>query len=295
MSRIIIRKIKKYSRNIIDIIIKYNSKFYNIIFSLPFLEKPLPKKPFGNKPQKIKNDYLKLHNQAIAKIYKKVDLFEKELDYKINRDWFSDLCLITQTCIKNSSLNFNHGRILYSLVSKYIEENIKNSNKNLTILETGTARGFSAICLSKAINDQNIKGKVITIDCISHNEKMFWNCIKDFEGERTREELLSQWQEELNNIVFVQGWTTDTLNKIGINRINFAFLDAQHSKKSVIEEFQFIYARQITGDMIFFDDVTPDMFPGVCEAVNEIELNYPYKIKKLNFDKSRGYAIATHT
>ena len=124
---------------------------------------------------------------------------------------------------------------------------------------------------------------------------MFWNCIKDFEGERSREELLSQWQEELNNIVFVQGWTTDTLNKIGINRINFAFLDAQHSKKSVMEEFQFIYARQITGDMIFFDDVTPDMFPGVCEAVKEIELNYPYKIEKLNFDKSRGYAIATHT
>ena len=48
--------------------------------------------------------------------------------------------------------------------------------------------------------------------------------------------------EELNNIVFVQGWTTETLNKIGI--INY--FDAQHSKKSVIEEFQFI-TRQIMG------------------------------------------------
>ena len=85
----------------------------------------------------------------------------------------------------------------------------------------------------------------------------------------------------------------NTLKKIGVNRINFAFLDAQHNKESVLEEFKFIHDRQISGDIIFFDDVTPDIFPGVCEAVNEIELNYPYRIKKLNFAKSRGYAIAT--
>tara|TARA_Y100001978_G_scaffold141904_2_gene127010 strand:- start:6 stop:893 length:888 start_codon:yes stop_codon:yes gene_type:complete len=292
MSRFIIKKVKKYSRNLVDIIIQYKSNCFNAIFALPWLEKPFPKKPFGNKPQKTKNDYLELYEKAISKSYKKVDLFEKELNYKINSDWFNDLCLITQTCIKNSALNFNHGRILYSLVSKYIEENIKNENKNLTILETGTARGFSSICLSKAINDQNIKGKIITIDCISHNKKMFWNCIKDFEGEKTRAELLSNWQEELNNILFIQGWTLETLDKIGLNRVNFAFLDAQHTRNSVLEEFKFIYNRQKKGDIIFFDDVTPNFFPGVCNAVKEIESHYPYKIRRLNFDKSRGYAIA---
>ena len=75
--------------------------------------------------------------------------------------------------------------------------------------------------------------------------------------------------------------------------MNFAFLDAQHTKESVMKEFEFIYKRQKNGDMIFFDDVTPTIFPGVCEAVDEIELKYPYKIEKLIFDKSRGYAIAT--
>ena len=33
--------------------------------------------------------------------------------------------------------------------------------KPKTILETGTARGFSALCMSKAINDLKINGKII--------------------------------------------------------------------------------------------------------------------------------------
>lgn len=295
MKKTPIKILKKYTRKSLDIVSKYNSKIFKIVFSLPFLEKPFPRKPFGVKPQSNPTYYRNLHKNAIRKSYIEVDLFEKEQKHAINRAWFDDLCLITQTCIKNSPLNFNHGRILYSLVSKYIEENIKNENKYLTILETGTARGFSSLCLSKAINDQNIKGKIITIDCIPHNKKIFWNCISDFQGEKTREELLSKWGTELDNIIFIQGWTIETLNKIGLNRINFAFLDAQHTKESVLEEFKFIFKRQKYRDMIFFDDVTPNMFPGVCEAVNEIELNYPYKIEKLNFDKARGYALATRT
>ena len=293
MKKYLVKKVRNLARSILDIINQLNSKIFDRFFSLPFIEKPLPYKVFGDKPKMNREIYLRLHKNAISKSFKNVDLFEKKLNHKINIDWFSHLCLITQTCIKNSDLNFNHGRILYSLICKYIDDNIKNDNKNLTVLETGTARGFSSICLSKAINDQNIKGKIITIDCIPHNKKMFWNCIKDFEGENSREELLSKWEDELNNIIFVQGWTIETLKKLGLNRINFAFLDAQHTKKSVLKEFEFIYKRQKIGDLIFFDDVTPTMFPGVCEAVKEIELKYPYIIETLNFDEKRCYAIAT--
>ena len=87
--------------------------------------------------------------------------------------------------------------------------------------------------------------------------------------------------------------TTETLKKIGLNRINFAFLDAQHTKSAVLQEFKFINKRQIKGDMIFFDDVTPNLFDGVCNAVKEIEIKYPYKIKYFPFDRNRGYALAT--
>lgn len=278
-------KIKNFLKN----------KIINFLYSYPFLQRPFPKNPFGYKPLSNKNNYLKLYRKAIKKKYKRIDLFEKDSGFSIDKIWFNELCLITQTCIKKSDLNFNHGRILYSLLSKYIFSRKDLDNNNLTIFETGTARGFSSICMSKAINDRNASGKIITLDCISHNEKIYWNSISDHEGKKNRSELLKKWKYELSNIIFIQGWTLDILNRIGVERINFAFLDAQHTKNSVIKEFKYICKRQIKGDIVFFDDVTPNLFDGVCEAVKEVETKYPYKIERLNFDNNRSYAIAIKT
>ena len=262
------------------------------IYKLEFIQKPFPKEPFGKELQSNKTNYLKLHKKAISKKSLDVSNFENELGYAINDEWFSNLCLTTQTCIKKSELNYNHGRILYSLVSKYINCETRCKN-NFTFLETGTARGFSSICMSKALNDSKLSGKIITIDCISHLNKIYWNCIKDFEGKRSREELLKDWEEELSNIIFIQGWTLDVLKNLHHQRINFAFLDAQHTKESVLEEFKYIEIRQKKGDIIFFDDVTPELFEGVCSAVKYIDKNYSYKLRYLDFDNQRGYAYAT--
>ena len=139
---------------------------------------------------------------------------------------------------------------------------------------------------------KKINGKIITIDCIPHNEKLFWNCISDHEGKKTRHELLSNWNRELSNIIFIQGWTVETLNRIGIDRVHFAFLDALHEKKSVLEEFDYIQKTQKSGDIVVFDDFTPSLFPGVCEAVKAIKRDYPYEVRILDFEKNRGYAIA---
>jgi len=271
----------------------FKNKLLHIIFSLPILQRPLPKNPFGKKPISSRESYLKLFKKTIKKKYPKIDQFEKDCGFSVDNSWFNELCLVTQTCIKKSDLNFNHGRILYSLLSKYIALRNENKNLNLTILETGTARGFSSICMSKAINDSNSIGKIITLDCIGHNQKIYWNSISDCEGKKDRSELLNKWGNELSNIIFIQGWTQNTLSTIGIERVNFAFLDAQHTKRSVLREFQYISKRQKIGDIIFFDDVTPNLFDGVCEAVDEVENIYPYKIERLNFDKNRGYAVAT--
>ena len=273
---------------------KVKIKILNLIFKIPFLEKPLPKNPFGNKLYANKEMYLNLHKAAIESENIEVSRFEKEYGYSINKKWFSKLALHTQACIKKSKLNYNHGKLLYTLLSKYLDTQ-KTSEKHkskINILETGTARGFSSICMSKALIDRNIQGHLITIDCISHNEKILWNCIDDIDGPRTRSKLLEYWKDELSNITFIQGWTGETIYKLGIERINFAFLDAQHTKKDVLNEFNFVAKRQMKGDIIFFDDVTAGLFDGVCEAVNEIEIKYPYKIKRLNFSKKRSYAIA---
>ena len=268
-------------------------EFFNIFYLIPFINKPYPKEPFGNIPLGNKEIYLKLWKSTIEKKYPLIDQFEKEYGFSIGKKWFSNLCLFTQTCIKKSELNFNHGRILYSLLSNYISKNKKDlEESNFTILETGTARGFSAICMSKVLIDQKVKGKIISLDCISHTQKMYWNCISDIGGKTSREELLLNWEQELKNIIFIQGWSKEILKRIGLNRINFAFLDAQHTKKAVMEEFKYILRLQKKGDIIFFDDVTPILFDGVCKALEEIENNFPYSVERLSFSKKRGYAIA---
>jgi len=261
-------------------------------YSIPFVKKPLPKNPFGIKTRSNQGNYIYLHKEAIKKVNPKVENFEERMGFSIDKKWFSGLSLQTQTCIKKSELNFNHGRLLYSILSRYIKDNINSNIEDLLILETGTARGFSSLCMAKALIDNMVNGKIITLDCIGHNEKIYWNSISDFSGKKTRNELLSQWEKELSKIIFIQGWTIETLKNLGLKRINFAFLDAQHTKKAVMSEFEFVNKHQSKGDLIFFDDVTPMLFDGVCDAVKEIESNYPYEIEKLDYDKKRGYALA---
>jgi len=270
-----------------DLLRKTRSK----ILLLPFIERPLPKNPFKGIKIFKEDVYLKLNDEALIKNdNKKINAFEKENGYLIDPIWFKKLSLQTQTCIKDSPLNFNHGRILYSLLSKYI---VKNNSSQFLIFETGTARGFSSICMAKAIIDRNANGLITTIDSLPHNEKINWNCISDSKGKKSREELLSHWEEELSRIIFIQGWTDNIIDRLGIKRINFAFLDAQHDKDSVMKEFKFVSDRQTEGDIVVFDDVTKGIFNEVCQAVDEIEVKFPYEIKRLQIDNKRGYAIAT--
>lgn len=266
---------------------------FNLLFNIPFIEKPLPKVPFARKPIASKATYLNLHRNTIKEECNEINQIEADLGFSIDKDWFSELSLVTQTCIKKSKLNFKHGRLLYSILSKYLTQFKRSNNGPFFILETGTARGFSAICMSKALNDQNVQGFITTIDCIPHTKKIYWNSISDCEGKVTREKLLSNWRDETKNIFFIQGWSNEVLKRLHLQRINFAFLDAQHTKKAVLEEFEFVSARQFKGDIIVFDDVTPGFFDGVCEAIKEIKKNNQYSIRSLNFDSLRGYAIAT--
>ena len=106
------------------------------------------------------------------------------------------LALHTQITIKNQHYAMRMGEVLYSTLSSYLQ----NLNKDLKtekifILETGTARGFSAICMAKALEDNNRDGLILTYDVLPHSIKMFWNSISDnLCGPQTRSELLNYWR-----------------------------------------------------------------------------------------------------
>ena len=49
---------------------------------------------------------------------------------------------------------------------------------------------------------------------------------------------------------------------------------------------------KITVDVIVYDDYTPEQYPGLVRAVDEICLKYGYYRKDLKAHSSRGYVVA---
>lgn len=272
-------------------ILKYKNMFLNkyLISADRMFNKQFYNHPFGSKPHADKNKYIEIWNNAKSKTYAEIDSIEKQYKYAIDSVWLHNLALQTQVVVKGSDICYEHGRLLYAVLCDYISKNLKS---NLTIVETGTARGFSSICMSKAIGDMNEEGKIITFDIIPHDTKMYWGCIADHEGKKTRQELLFNYDKFLNRVIFIQGDTKLQIKKFGANRVNFAFLDGGHEYKDVMNDFESINGRQETGDVIVFDDYTPDMFPGIVSAVNEICSKYNYTKQIVMARQSRGYVIA---
>ena len=245
--------------------------------------------PFGILKWGSKETYLNIHKKIKNKNYIQIDKYEEKLKNKIDINWLNELALQTQVVIKKSEINYQHGRILYAELSHYIKQ--KNA-RAVNVLETGTARGFSSVCMSKAIDDNNCDGKIHTIDILPNNKRIYWNCISDIEGKKTRPELLNNWNNYIHRIKFYTGNSIKVLKKINLDRVNFAFLDGSHNKTKVEIEFNWVKERQLKNDIIVFDDYDPHNFKGIYEFINNLEKENNYKITKIFSEMNRGYAIA---
>ncbi|OCW82004.1 hypothetical protein AKH20_03925 [Pelagibacteraceae bacterium GOM-A3] len=252
--------------------------------------------PISNSPLSNLENYYKLAKEAEINTYsiEDVDLLEKENGFSIDKNWLNSLAFQTQIVVKKSELNYAHGRVLYSVLRNYLS-NLSQENKTINIVETGTARGFSSICMAKALSDSEFEGSICTLDVLPHFKKMFWNCAADHtKGDQNRHDLLNDWAHLTERyIIFIQGFTKHILPKIGLSRINFAFLDGAHSYKDVMFEFNTISKRQKNGDIIVFDDCNKKHFPGIVKAVNDIEKKMNYSVKLIrNKNTLRDYAVA---
>jgi predicted O-methyltransferase YrrM len=251
----------------------------------------LDDQPLAGPPKATRADFLALFDEVRAERHPVSEAIESEFAASIDRDWIDELALHTQIVIKSSMLNYQHGRVIYAVLRDRLLR-LGDPDVNVCILETGTARGFSAVCMAKALSDAKQAGSIITLDILPHEKPMYWNCIDDLDGPKSRRALLSPWNGLLDRIAFVQDETRAFLPRVGLGRINFAFLDASHTYEDVMFEFHTIAARQEDGDVIVFDDVTASHFPGVVEAVEEIGHSHPYDVRQIVVSNQRGYAIA---
>jgi predicted O-methyltransferase YrrM len=159
-------------------------------------------------------------------------------------------------------------------------------------LETGTARGFSALVMAKALHDSKKAGKIITLDILSPNKPIYWNCMHDAEGKKTRFELLNKWHNLVENyIVFIQGFSDIMLKRLALSRIHFAFLDGGHDYNTVRNELSYVKLHQSKDDVIVCDDFTESQFPGLIKAVNEFISTNEYDSKVFKSSADRSYVL----
>lgn len=247
---------------------------------------PLCAAPLGSKA-----DYLRLWEDAKSKAYPEIDAYEQEQRAAINREWFDQLALSTQVVIKRSTICYQHGRVLYAALCRYLRD---RNNQHLNILETGTARGFSTLCMARALWDANASGKIASFDVLPHWEAIYWNCYRDVEGRRTRADLLSEYTELIERYVVFHRGDTRRLSDVAMPRVHVAFLDSVHTYDHVIAEYAAVRGRQHEGDILVFDDYS-EAYPGVVKAADEICHTYAYTSKCIAASASRRYLVAEKT
>lgn len=248
--------------------------------------------PFGKSIQATKEDYLRLWTNEKQVTYPEIDQLENSLGFSVDKEWMDNLALHTQIVKKTSPLCYQHGRILYAALRKYLSE--KASPSPLTIFETGTARGFSSIIMAKALRDANAQGKIVTFDILPHNIPMYWNSIDDHDGPRSRKALLAPWADLAEcYILFVEGDSRINLSRVSADNIGFAFLDGAHGYNDVLFEFDTVAKKQKIGDVIIFDDYNTEDFPGLVKAVDDGCLALGYAKQVIECGKNRKYVIAT--
>ena len=276
--------IKKYLDYFFKIFIKYFLFISELIyiFSLGF---------FKNKISNDKKDYLEFYEQ-LKLDYKNLLPNNMDDNFIIDQDFILDLAFLTQVTIKSSKINIDHGKILYSVLRNYIES---NKIKKINIFEVGTAKGFSTLCMAKALYDHRIEGNIFSFDVLDHYKKRHWNSITDIENLNgiSRNDLLKKWNYLIEKYcIFISGFSHLNINKIYVKRINFAFLDGSHYGHDIKFEFFKIAKYQQKGDIVFFDDYNKLKYPDLVKSIDDILFEFNYNKLIITGDEGRNYVIS---
>ena len=197
------------------------------------------------------------------------------------------LALQTQIVVKKSPPNYNHGFLIFAALASIVEK--RKEVNQFSIMDIGTARGFSALVCAMVLRKYSVPGTILSIDTIPHSEVRRWNCILDGENGISRKEIVRRFDYS-KNIVFLSGKSKNVFNNLHLDRINFAFVDGDHKWRSLKHEIDFIVERQMKNDVLLFDDYTPEYYPDVVRAVSTLASKYHIQ----TFGNShRGYALLT--
>src|SRR5678815_747827 len=93
--------------------------------------------------------------------------------------------------VKAHPPNWQHGRVLYSVARRYLD----GRSGKVLLLDIGTAKGFSALCLQWALMAAHVPGSVVSVDVIDPMSRERRNTVGEVGAPQTLRELLAPWPE----------------------------------------------------------------------------------------------------
>ena len=225
-------------------------------------------------------DYDRIFEAERKMRYPAVDDFEYRMGYSINKDKLRNAARALACPLKKSPPNWQHGSVIYAATREYFA---RTKPDNAILLDIGTAKGFSALCLYWALWDSDTIGGVHSVDVIDPHSDERRNTVAEVDEPKDLFEVLEPWPEA-QQITFYQStgrkWLTDHAH-----RVHVAYVDGKHSYEAVSWEAALLAERQHPGDLAIFDDVQID---GVAKALKEL---HGYGLEYISVLPTRKYAI----
>ena len=198
-----------------------------------------------------------------------IEEYIQKLNVKIpNKEEFvrlSKILPINPEYGENFIINYERGMLLYALITKFQPK---------TVLEIGTASGYSTICMAWAMNDSNIDGKIFTIDPKSHHEVLERKIKMEKEvttlflsrHDLWKKFISTKWIEKIEVLT---GYSYDVLDKKDFPKIEFSYIDGSHVYTAVKQDFFRILKIIPEKFNILFDDYVPNNNSGVTKFIDE--------------------------
>ena len=149
-----------------------------------------------------------------------------------------------------------HGLLLYKVTMEGAR-----SDGPLVVLDVGTARGFSAITMARAMLDGELEGRVYSVDVIGHHEPLNWHGTKQEADEPlagveiSRSEIWGRWfAEESGLVTTINSRSMEVLKDWRHGQIDYAFLDGSHEYEDVRGELEALDSLMAEGGVIVVDD-----------------------------------------
>jgi len=174
--------------------------------------------------------------------------------------------------------NYERGILLYSIIAKY---------KPLHVLEIGTAKGYSTLCMAWAMADYNIPGTIYTIDPTLNTK--FQITIKNEISVLTTPQLWKKVASDswLSKIKPLSGYSGQVMAEYKFPKIDFAYIDGHHVFEAVEHDFYATLNISSNYFQILFDDYA--LSDGVTKLIDDdVSKNFDSVLIKTNVKQQYG-------